>query len=144
MEGNYRLSLNRINHYLNMAHHACYYSDNHKTRLGCVVVYKNKVVSVGWNMNKTNPLQKELNAYRGFDSTSAYNSLHAEVHALLKCKNLDIDWGKTSIFVCRIKKNGDSGLSRPCKGCMTLIKKMGIKNIYYSMEDGWGYERIND
>lgn len=140
MEGNYRLSLNRINHYLDMAHHACYYSDNHKTRLGCVVVYKNKVISVGWNMNKTNPLQKELNTYRGFDSTSAYNSLHAEVHALLKCKNLDIDWRRVNLFVYRIKKDGTRGMAKPCEACQALIRNMGIREVYYSTARGFGYE----
>lgn len=140
-----RLSEARIHHYFNMAHNACYYSDNSRIRLGAVLVYKNKVLSVGWNSTKTNPTQKRLNVQRGFDvnASNAFNTLHAEVDCLLKAKDLDIDWGKASIFVYRIKKNGEVGLSRPCKGCMTLIKSMGIKNIYYSTDDGFGYERVN-
>lgn len=136
----YRLSMNRINHYLDMAHNACFYSDNQKTRLGCVVIYKNKVISVGWNMNKTNPLQQELNLYRGFDSTVAYNSLHAEVHALLKCKNLDIDWRRVNLFVYRIKKDGTRGIAKPCEACEALIRSMGIREVYYSTANGFGYE----
>ena len=123
-----------------MAHNACFYSDNQKTRLGCVVIYKNKVISVGWNMNKTNPLQQELNLYRGFDSTVAYNSLHAEVHALLKCKNLDIDWRRVNLFVYRIKKDGTRGIAKPCEACEALIRSMGIREVYYSTAKGFGYE----
>ena len=132
--------MNRINHYLDMAHNACFYSDNQKTRLGCVVIYKNKVISDGWNMNKTNPLQEELNLYRGFDSTVAYNSLHAEVHALLKCKNLDIDWRRVNLFVYRIKKDGTRGIAKPCEACEALIRSMGIREVYYSTAKGFGYE----
>ena len=140
-----RLTETRINHYFSLAHNACYYSDFMKARLGAVLIYKGKVMSVGWNSNKTSPLQRELNRYRGYDvdSSIAHNTLHAEVACLTKAKDLDIDWGRASIFVYRIKKNGSAGLSYPCKGCMALIKSMGIKNIYFSTENGWGYERIN-
>lgn len=139
-----RLSEARINHYFNLAHNACFYSDNTRTKLGAILVYKNKVLSVGWNQNKTSPLQKTLNKNRGYDveASEARNSLHAEVNCLLKAKDLDIEWGKTSIFVYRIKKNGDSGLARPCKGCQALIKSLGIKNVYYSTDYGWAYERM--
>lgn len=141
-----RLTETRINHYFNLARNACYYSDFMKARLGAVLIYKGKVVSVGWNSTKTSPLQRELNRYRGYDvdSSIAHNTLHAEVACLIKAKDLDIDWGRASIFVYRIKKDGSSGLSYPCKGCMALIRSMGIKNIYFSTENGWGYERINN
>ena len=141
-----RLTETRINHYFNLARNACYYSDFMKARLGAVLIYKGKVMSVGWNSTKTSPLQRQLNRYRGYDvdASEAHNTLHAEVACLTKVRDLDIDWGRASIFVYRIKKDGSSGLSYPCKGCMALIKSMGIKNIYYSTENGWAYERINN
>lgn len=141
-----RLTETRINHYFNLARNACYYSDFMKARLGAVLIYKGKVMSVGWNSTKTSPLQRQLNRYRGYDvdASEAHNTLHAEVACLTKARDLDIDWGRASIFVYRIKKDGGSGLSYPCKGCMALIKSMGIKNIYYSTENGWAYERINN
>lgn len=140
-----RLTETRINHYLNLANNACYYSDFMKARLGAVLIYKSKVMSVGWNSTKTSPLQRELNRYRGYDvdSSIAHNTLHAEVACLTKAKDLDIDWGRASLFVCRIKKDGTRGISRPCKGCMALIKSLGIKNLYYTTNEGWCYERID-
>lgn len=140
-----RLSEARISHYFHLAHNACFYSDNHKARLGAILVYKNKVLSVGWNQNKTSPLQKTLNRERGYnvEASNAYNSLHAEVSCLSSIMDLDIDWNKANLFVYRIKKNGDSGYARPCQGCQALIKSLGIKNIYYSCDNnGWAYERM--
>lgn len=140
------LSNKRIYHYLSLAKSACQYSDYTKARLGAIVVYKGKVLSVGWNSNKTSPVQKELNRLRSFDveASNAYNTLHAEVACLLKVKDLDIDWGKASIFVYRIKKDGNSGLAKPCPGCGAYIKSLGIRNIFYSTNNGWAYERIDN
>lgn len=140
-----RLTETRINHYFNLARNACYYSDFMKARLGAVLIYKGKVMSVGWNSTKTSPLQKDLNRLRDFpvDCGEAHHTLHAEVACLTKARDLDIDWGRANLFIYRVKKDGSSGLSYPCKGCMALIKSMGIKNIYFSTENGWGYERIN-
>ena len=143
-----RLTESRILHYLKLAHNACYYSDNNKARLGCVLVYKNKVISVGWNMeNKTNPLQKQYNALRGYDpeSSVAKNTIHAEFSAMVKVKDEDLDFNKIHLFVYRIKKNGAVGYARPCPACMGFAKNLGIKHIYYSTENGqntWAYERI--
>lgn len=141
-----RLTETRINHYFNLARNACYYSDFMKARLGAVLIYKGKVMSVGWNSTKTSPLQRQLNRYRGYDvdASEAHNTLHAEVACLTKARDLDIDWGRASIFVYRIKKDESAGLARPCKGCQALIKSMGIKNIYYTTDDGWAYEQINN
>lgn len=141
-----RLSETRICHYLKLAKQSCSYSDFTKARLGSVLVYKGQVMSVGWNSNKTNPLQKSLNKLRGFDpeASSAHNSLHAETACLIKARDLDIDWAKASLFVYRIKKDGSSGLSRPCPGCMSYIRSMGIKDIYYSTDNGWCYEKVDN
>lgn len=141
-----RLTETRINHYFNLARNACYYSDFMKARLGAVLIYKGKVMSVGWNSTKTSPLQKSLNKFRHYelDCGAAHHTLHAEVSCLTKARDLDIDWGRASIFIYRVKKDGSSGLAKPCKGCQALIKSMGIKNIYFSTENGWGYEKINN
>ena len=139
-----RLSQKRINHYFNLAHNACFYSDNKRIRLGCVIVYKSKIISVGYNhATKTNPMQKKYNHLRGYDpeASTSYNTIHAECHALLQAKDIDIEWNKANIFVYRIKKDGSKGLARPCPACEAMIKNMGIENIYYSTDKGWGYEK---
>lgn len=139
-----RLSETRIAHYFELAHNACYYSDNKRTRLGCVIVYKGKILSVGYNLDtKTNPLQKQYNKYRGYDpnASGSINSIHAECHALLKAKDVDIDWRKAHVFVYRIKKDGSKGLARPCPACEAMMRNTGIEHVYYTTDGGWSYER---
>lgn len=116
---------------------------NGKNKIGCAIMYKNKVLSVGWNTNKTNPLQAYYNKYREetdndreFVSEEHLPCLHAEMMALLNTKNMSINWEKASIFVYR--KNGSC---KPCKGCMKALKDRGIKNIYYYNSKG---EKIHE
>lgn len=140
-----RLTETRIKHYFNLARNACYYSDNHRARLGSVIVYKNKVISIGWNVeNKTNPLQEEYNRLREYDIdvNKTKSSIHAEFAAMLKIKHMNIEFNKINLFVYRIRKDESIGNARPCAACMGFAKKLGIKNIYYTTNDGWAYERI--
>lgn len=141
------MTQSKIEHLFGLAHNACYYSDNKRTRVGCVIVYKNKVLSVGYNVNsKTHPTQKLYNKYRGYDpnESGSVNSLHAECSALVKIRDMDIDWRKASIFVWRIKKDGSKGMARPCKACEAMLRDQGIKEIYYSTDSGTAYEKYDE
>ena len=142
-----RLTETRIKHYFNLAKNASQYSDNKRARLGSVIIYKNKVISVGWNVeNKTNPLQEEYNRLRGYDVSVEFtkSSLHAEFSAMLRIKHMDIDFSKIHMFIYRERKDGSLGNARPCPACMGFSKKLGIKNIYYTTNDGWAYEKIEN
>lgn len=122
----------QMKRYFSMAKNASKFGSFPKYKLGCVIVYKNKVISVGWNTSKENPLQKKYNVYRGFDADTAKNYAHAEINALISAKYLDINWNKASIFVYREYKNGSIAPARPCPACMKAIIDIGIKNIYYT------------
>lgn len=140
-----KLSENRILHYLKIARKFSFNSDNKKARVGSVIVYKNKIISFGWNFeNKTNPIQEKYNKLRNYkvDVRNTKSALHAEFSAMLKIKYMDIDFSKINMFVYREKKDGTTGYARPCEACMGLAKKLGIKNIFYTTNDGWCYERI--
>lgn len=136
------LNKSKIYRYLNLAKSAALLSDNKKTRVGCIIVYKKQVIGTGWNLeNKTHPLQKAVNKYRGYDieQNNAKHSQHAECHALTRISDLDIDWSKVVIFVYRLKRDGSRGLAKPCIGCETMLRTKGIKQVYYSTEIGWEY-----
>ena len=140
-----RLTETRIKHYFNLAKNASQYSDNKRARLGSVIIYKNKVISVGWNVeDKTNPLQEEYNRLRGYDIDVKFtkSSLHAEFAAMLRIKHMNIDFSKIHMFVYRRKKDTTIGNARPCAACMGFAKTLGIKNIYYTTDVGWAYEEI--
>lgn len=141
-----KLTENRIKHYFNLAHNACQYSDNKKAKLGSVIIYKNKILSVGWNLeDKTNPLQQEYNKLRDYDNNveNTKSSIHAEFAAMLKIKHMKIDFSKVHLFIYRERKDKSIGNARPCNACMGFAKDLGIKNIYYTTDAGWAYERID-
>lgn len=75
---------------------------------------------------KTHPLQAHFAKLAGKPNATY---LHAELAALLKC-------GKRkpfSIFVERYKKDGSSGLAKPCAICERAIKAWGVKRISYTV-----------
>lgn len=109
--------------------------------IGCVFVYKNKIVSSGCNSNKTNPLQKKYNAIRF--SCDTPHSLHAETDAIIPLlKRKDIDWKHLKVYLYRERADGTIGGSRPCPSCMKMLKDNNIHNIYYTTDDGFAQERI--
>lgn len=110
-------------------------------KIGCAVVYKHRVISTGCNSDKAHPLQAKYNIYR-FTVPSVHKA-HAEVSALILLINRnDIDFSKAKLFLYREKQNKTLGLSRPCKSCMKLINDLGIKDIYYTTENGYCHESL--
>lgn len=97
------------------------------------LVYKRKIISLGWNHNKTSPFQKMY----GKNNKSIY--YHSETHAIRKASRvLSLDKiAKSTLFVCRIKKNGQLGLSKPCVGCRKAIEAFGIREVIYSTENNF-------
>ena len=117
-------------------------SDFHKEHLGCVVTCGSRIISSGCNETKTSPLQKELNALRFSADTTHSN--HSEVKALMPLLHRkDINFKDCSIYVYREHRNGCTAIARPCKSCEKLIRDLGIKRIYYTVEDGFAEERWN-
>lgn len=68
--------------------------------------------------------------------------LHAKINCMNSIRNLDIDFSKVKLFIYRIRKDRPFGISRPCPSCMAVIKDLGIKDIYYTTNDGYVHERI--
>ena len=110
-------------------------------KIGCLIVSGHRIISSGYNADKTNPIQKKYNRLRFSEETP--HRLHAEIAALLPLlNNKDIDFSKVKIFTYREKADHSLGKSRPCKSCMALIKDLGIKHIYYTTDDGYCHEVV--
>ena len=127
-------------------------SDYPRFHVGCVIVYKGHVISADHNSEKEAPIQKKYNRYRNFKNyhnhSSVRHSLHAEIAAIKKIPYpiaQQIDWKKVKVYTYRICKGHDSkrGLSRPCAACMAYIKSLGIRQIFYSTDDGFAAERLD-
>lgn len=133
------MKYNFFKHAKNMAAMA----DFHKSPTGCVIVYKNKVISTGFNSSKTHPIQRKYNDER-FVSNGTPHCMHAEVYALCSLiNNTEINWSKVSVYTYREHKNREKAMARPCKSCMKLIKDLGIINIYYTTEGGYAHEVLD-
>lgn len=117
-------------------------SDYYKTHIGCVSVYQGNIIGIGCNCNKTHPIQKKYNKYRK-SSDSMLPKLHAEINCINSIRHLDINFSKVKLYIYRIRKDQPFGLSRPCPSCMAAIKELGIREIYYTGNDGYVYEKID-
>jgi tRNA(Arg) A34 adenosine deaminase TadA len=115
-----------------------------RARLAAALVKSNKVLSIGINRNKTDPLQAKY----GRNDESIF--LHAEIHAIknaLREHSLE-DIENSTLYVCRVKRPEQKskkwvwGLARPCDGCSRAIAEFGIKNVIYTTDTHMCYEVI--
>lgn len=127
--------------YFDKAHQIATISDYKKTHVGCVAVYQGQVIGLGCNCNKTHPIQKKYNRYRK-PSDSMLPKLHAEISCLNQIKHLDINFSKVKLYIYRIRKNQPFGMARPCPSCMAAIRDLGVRNIFYTTNDGYAHEKL--
>ena len=127
--------------YFDKARLAASISDYHKIHIGCVAVYQGQVIGIGCNCNKTHPMQKAYNKFRE-DSDSLLPKLHAEINCINQLKHLSINFSKVKLYIYRIRNDRPYGISRPCPSCMKAIQDFGIRDIYYTTDSGFSYERI--
>tara|TARA_B110000114_G_scaffold185317_1_gene231812 strand:+ start:1069 stop:1698 length:630 start_codon:yes stop_codon:yes gene_type:complete len=133
--GNFNIQLNpkmiksKHNYYLQIAKEVATKSLlNHQH--GCVIVYKNKIVSSGYNRISNN-------------NNKNYGSLHAEIDAILNLVKMNKFQNKTirnncSLYVIRIKKGTkELKMSKPCEKCIHKIQKYNIGQTYYSTNDSF-------
>ncbi len=118
-------------------------SDYKQQHVGCVAVYQGQVIGLGCNCNKTHPTQKFYNKYR-MTSDNMLPKLHAEINCINQIRHLNINFSKVKLYIYRIRKDQPFGLSRPCPSCMAAIKDLGIRDIYYTTNDGFSYEKLEN
>lgn len=94
-----------------------------------------RIVSFGTNSSKTHPLNL-LHPYtnRNMEIISQFVGTHSEMKAVLKlgpenCRGL-------SLLNVRIDRNGRVSQSRPCRGCMSMIKNLGLSEVLYTDHEG--------
>lgn len=125
----------------NRAKEISYLSDYNRIHIGCVAVYKNHVLAVGYNTNKTHPLQMKYNRYRERKYDGDFTQkLHAEMSCLNQIRDMDIDFGKVELYIYREDRNKTLAMCRPCAACMRAIDDLGIKKIHYTTYGGFADE----
>lgn len=113
---------------LNIATSLAWQSVKHP-RVGCVIMRKKKVLSVGTNINKSHPLQKRLNPLRFGEDDICTHTQHAEFVAINSVKNKTKLNGCT-IYISRLSKKGELLPAQPCNACSYLIKKYNLKVVH--------------
>lgn len=88
-----------------------------------------QIICTGTNKPKTHPLLKKY-PYR-----EESNHIHAELDAILKLGKRDCS--KYTIVVIRLGRSSHPRYSKPCPGCMHILKQLNFKSIWYSTDDGF-------
>jgi len=112
-----------------------------RARIAAALVYKNEILAIGTNKNKTHPLQGR------YAKHEEAIFLHAEIDAIANAlRRYDADTvAKSKLYIYRCKWTHSKkpvitqGLAKPCEGCMRAIVAFDIKHVCYSLEDE-GYE----
>ena len=116
-------------------------SNSMKMKLAACLVLRNEIISVGFNSDKSHPLQKRF--AKNIDAIFK----HAEVDCIIKALKVveEDDLKDATLYVYRVKKQnkGDtgwvSGLAEPCPGCQKAIEHFGIKRTVFSLEEENAY-----
>jgi len=115
-----------------LSKHACEVSPVDNSQHAAAVVIGKRVVGLGVNSYKSHPFADKYSAREG----AVY--LHAETSAIknaLRTVSVE-ELSKATLFVARVKKNGEVAMSKPCKGCERCIVDFGIKNVVYTTDEG--------
>lgn len=106
-----------------------------RARICAAVVHNRRIVSYGFNQERTNILQ------RRFKKNIHAEYLHAEIDAIknaIKCSSYDVIKNST-LYVVRAKVlNGEfiKAESKPCVGCKSCIEFHNMKKMVYICDTG--------
>ena len=92
------------------------------------LVKKNKIVKIGWNRKRTHP---EISKHPYHDG---YVGTHAELDVILKSGLDCLD--DHSMIVLRVDRKGRLANSKPCPGCLSLLKAYNVEEVFYSDGEG--------
>jgi tRNA(Arg) A34 adenosine deaminase TadA len=92
------------------------------------LVKKNKIVKIGWNKKRTHP---EISKHPYHDG---YVGTHAELDVILKSGLEDLN--DHSMIVLRVDRKGRLANSKPCPGCLSLLKSYNVEEVFYSDSEG--------
>ena len=97
---------------------------------------KNNLLAIGQN-NPEKTHTKALLLSQRFNTASKYPYLHAETDLISRL------WGKYYIdenlkmVIIRLNKRGELRYSKPCSNCSKIIRSLGIKKVWWSIDNGF-------
>lgn len=107
--------------------------DRLSAHVGAVIVKGGSIISVGVNTFG-------LNEYCHYYAHREITSTHAEINAIFRARR-KTDLTGTKMYVARITKpnhdigtESSVGLAKPCEMCEELIRRYGIKRVFYTID----------
>jgi tRNA(Arg) A34 adenosine deaminase TadA len=91
----------------------------YKYMLGALIIKRGKVVGRGYNIVCYAEKNRPFN-----------NGIHAEISALNDTRASDRQ--DSTMYVARYRRCGQLGCAKPCKACEKVLRKLGIKSVWYS------------
>lgn len=109
-------------------------SDHPQFHLGCII-------SSGCNsITRCSTIQQKIDHNRfGGEHRGV---CHAETAALLPLIRQRADLASCTAYLYRSHKDGSLAISRPCSGCMSLLRAVGIRRVFFTVEGGYAVEDI--
>lgn len=98
---------------------------NHKQRIGCVIFKGKRIISSAHNAVRSNKIPHKFKNF--------LESSHAEAQCIIKARRNLKDY---DILVVRLNNKGEMLLAKPCEFCQDFIDFVGIRNVYYTTNDG--------
>lgn len=107
-----------------IAHSLCPTNREIRTSHIAFLIKSNIIEKIGINKKRTHPETKNHPYHEGVVG------IHAELDCLLKMDKEDLS--DYNMLIIRVDNNGKLNMSKPCKGCQSLLEQFNIKEVWYS------------
>lgn len=111
--------MNRIQRGIKAAAEAAQFTVHSRYQVGAAIYVGNKLISIGWNEDKTDPKQRSIFRWR-----------HAETAALVGTRKTDLS--RATMYVTRVTKTGGLRIAKPCKDCQRILRAAGIRRVVFT------------
>ena len=118
----------RNSRYFNAARKASMFSSSEEYRHGAVLVKGSAIINISPNKNNFCSFGTRFRTEQAGIAT-----LHAELGCILGIDRSITDGAR--VYVCRVGKNGDFRLSKPCPMCTAAMTHVGIKRVYWTLDN---------
>ena len=107
-----------------------------RARMASALVKSNKIMAIGINRRKTDPLQAK------YSKNKDAIFLHAEINCIKNALREYVaeDLRNATLYICRVKRPNEKsrkwvhGMAKPCEGCFRAIAEFGIRNVVYTTD----------
>lgn len=115
--------MNRIERGIRTATEAAKFVTHSRFRVGAAIYLGNRLVSIGWNTDRTNP-----------NAQTIFRWEHAELNALIGTSKYDLT--RATIYVVRITQTGMIRMAKPCGDCQRVLRAAGLRRVVYTDNSG--------